>query len=572
MTQLLQFVLLLALAVVGCDFAGPGGMAPNNKGQPRSGGPGPLISWHFVGAKPLSGSTNAVRLQKVLAEPSTKRLVDDLVYKAAQIVTNMVPGSTRASGKDPAALMVPLIRDLLDHESVCIVGVENGNRVFKVNLAVNLPEDRASAWIANWKEIMVGLGTAQPSEVTQDGFKGIEAQWVGTPYGSRMVSAGNWVVVSLGDAFREIPQAWSERIKNAGRPVEPIRDVWLSVEADLEKMSALFNWPKTVAWPKTKLEYYGTGPNLRTTGRLIFSEPLQLRLEPWRIPTNTISEPLVSFTAVQGVRSWLSSQQWVKEIGLTSVPNQLFVWGQAYVPFRTYAAWEMEDMSNSLRRFANYVWLVATNNLFWAKQAFVESETNGLRYVWHGLPIVEPFVQQATSPEKQFLVAGIFPPNKKVTPGPPDLYSQIIPRTNLVYYDWELSQVRVDDLRRIKETYWMIAGYESPATNTPVRLWLADTNVTRHLDNAVTEIAYVSPKELSLTRLSSIGLTSLELVLLARWLEDPEFPKLSKPRLNPVLLRHQQRPPNVPVGAQPTSASAGRPSETGSPPASGTRR
>ncbi|MGC8991153.1 MAG: hypothetical protein ACP5MD_13635, partial [Verrucomicrobiia bacterium] len=131
----------------------------------------------------------------------------------------------------------------------------------------------------------------------------------------------------------------------------------------------------------------------------------------------------------------------------------------------------------------------------------------------------------------------IFPPDPKVVPAPQELYAQIIGRTNLLYYDWELSQVRVDDWRRMKEVYWMIAGYESMPTNSAVRLWLADTNVFRHMDNAVTEVTCNGPAELNLVRSSSVGFTSLELVLIARWLEDPGFPRLTTPQINPSFLR-----------------------------------
>jgi len=536
MTRCIQFAVLFMFVVVGCDVRNASGILGTGTGQSGPKKTGPLASWHFVGAASLSGNTNATRLQKVLAEPSTRNLVDDVVKKFARAATNFVPANARVGGGDHTSLLAPLIRDILDHESVGLVSPDVAGRSVQLDLAIKLPPERASLWFGNLQKALGMLGAGAPSEVQFEGCKGIEARWDGTACMMRVLGAGNWVLLSWGSGTQSVSTTWLARIKSEGRPLQPDREAWLAIEADLERAAELLNWSRTIAWPETKLKVVGRGPNLRTAAQMNYSRPPGFRVEPWRIPTNTIGEPLVSFTAIQGLRPWLSSQQWVKESGVKSVPNQLFVWGQADIPYRTYMAWEMEDMSNSLQRLVRYLPSVATNHLYWTRQAFIDSDTNKLRHVWRRLPIAEPFIQQAPTADKGFVMAGIFPPAPKVVPAPQELYAQIIGRTNLLYYDWELSQVRVDDWRRMKEVYWMIAGYESLPTNSAVRLWLADTNVFRHMDNAVTEITCAGPTELNLLRSSSVGFTSLELVLLARWLEDPGFPRITTPKINQSFL------------------------------------
>ncbi|MCX8108898.1 MAG: hypothetical protein N3G20_08845 [Verrucomicrobiae bacterium] len=560
MTRLINLALLVLLGTVGCDVPTPGTSSNETRNQTWAGNAGPLIKWHYVGASSLAGNTNAWRLKKVLAEPSTQRLLDDLISKFAQCSTNLAPEPVRSGARNPAQLVVPLIRDLLDYHSIGTLATDADSRSVRLELAINLPPEQATRWLRNWADIMTALGSTQPSEIEHDGFKGFETKWTGTPGGSRVLKAGNWVVLTLGARLQEVPTPWLQRIKLSGQPAEPPREAWLSVEADLDRIAHLLNFPHTIQWPNmVSLEFFGRGPNLRTVGRFTFAKPLNLRIEPWHIPTNTISEPLVSFTAIQGIRPWLAAQTWIKESGIASVPNQIFAWGQAHVPFQTYLTWEMPDMANSLPKLATSLFSLATNNLFWTRHAFLGQETNKLKYVWHRLPMVSPFLEQAAPPDTQFVVAGVFPRSPRVQPAPHDLYSQIIGRTNLLYYDWELSQVRVDDWRRMKELYWMIGGYEIPATNTPVRLWLADTNVYRHLDNAVTEITCISPTELGLTRSSSIGFTSLELVLFSRWIEDPQFPKVSRPRWNPILTRisMQDRPSSAETKPTQPSAQSG---------------
>ncbi|HOK78077.1 MAG TPA: hypothetical protein PLW35_10195 [Verrucomicrobiota bacterium] len=543
MTRCIQFTVLFMFVVVGCDARNTAGILGTGTGQSGPIKAGPLASWHFVGAASLSGNTNATRLQKVLSEPSTRNLVDDVVKKFARATTNLVPANARLPGGDHTSLIAPLIRDILDHESAGVVSLDVAGHSLQLDLAIKLPPQRASVWLANLKKALGMLGATAPSEVQFEVYKGIEAKWDGTACTVRVLEAGNWLLLSWGSGAQSMAATWLARIKSEGRPVQPDKEAWLAIQADLERTAELLNWSRTIAWPQTKLQVVGRGPNLRTVAQMTYSRPPGFRVEPWRIPTNTISEPLVSFTAIQGLRPWLSSQQWVKDSGVKSVPNQLFVWGQAHIPFRTYMAWEMEDMSDSLQRLARYLPSAVTNHLYWTRFAFIDSETNKLRYVWRRLPIVEPFVQQAPTADKGFVMAGIFPPDTKVVPAPQELYAQIIGRTNLLYYDWELSQVRVDDWRRMKEVYWMIAGYESLPTNSAVRLWLADTNVFRHLDNAVTEVTCTSPAELNLVRSSSVGFTSLELVLIARWLEDPGFPRLTTPQINPSFLRLDRTKP-----------------------------
>jgi hypothetical protein len=102
-----------------------------------------------------------------------------------------------------------------------------------------------------------------------------------------------------------------------------------------------------------------------------------------------------------------------------------------------------------------------------------------------------------------------------------------------MYYDWEISQARLEDWRMTSTFYRMVAGYQSPATNTLSYRWLSDTNITGRLGNSVTEVTRVSPTELKVLRSSSVGLTGLELFRLVTWLDDPAFPHSSEPPVVP---------------------------------------
>jgi hypothetical protein len=281
-----------------------------------------------------------------------------------------------------------------------------------------------------------------------------------------------------------------------------------------------------VKWPQASLAVTGKGAALHTTFRLVYAEPLGLKLEPWHIPTNTIREPLVSFTGLKGVSSWLSRQKWYADLGLGPAPDQVFGWAQSQVPFETYVAWRAPNNAASLQQMTNRLPAFINTYVPWLNICDISFLPETAQVSLQRLPIIVPFMRPAPPPENDFVVAGVFPKAATTTKplGPPELYAQLLSRTNLVYYDWEITMNRMDDWRHLSAIYWMTVGFRPPATNSAPLLWLADTNLAQYLGNAVTELAVVSPRELGGVRSSSVGLTGFELMYLARWLDNQAFP------------------------------------------------
>jgi hypothetical protein len=105
---------------------------------------------------------------------------------------------------------------------------------------------------------------------------------------------------------------------------------------------------------------------------------------------------------------------------------------------------------------------------------------------------------------------------------PDSLLAQVEGRTNLVYYDWELTG------RRLSE--WLILGKmisnraEGQSSDAEIAgfdesQWLG--RLAGLAGNTVTEITRVAPNDnLYIKRKGPLGLTAVELVLLADWLCD----------------------------------------------------
>jgi hypothetical protein len=120
------------------------------------------------------------------------------------------------------------------------------------------------------------------------------------------------------------------------------------------------------------------------------------------------------------------------------------------------------------------------------------------------------------------------------------LFAQVRGRTNLVYYDWEITEDRLSHSRQLYQLAALVA-WRKTGTNTPSRLWL--DKIGSLLGNTVTEVTQTAPNELFLVRKSHLGFTGIELATLSAWLDSLEFPF------------HISAPPSLP-GRPPKSPAA----------------
>ena len=118
---------------------------------------------------------------------------------------------------------------------------------------------------------------------------------------------------------------------------------------------------------------------------------------------------------------------------------------------------------------------------------------------------------------------------------PPVLRAQL-ERTNLVYYDWEITQERLLQWRQLKQI-WQMITLKPSASRAPATLAWIDAAAAL-LGNSVTEISFKNEHELTFVRKSSLGLTGFELVTLAQKLDafiaPPDVRRRSVTPLPPV--------------------------------------
>jgi hypothetical protein len=141
----------------------------------------------------------------------------------------------------------------------------------------------------------------------------------------------------------------------------------------------------------------------------------------------------------------------------------------------------------------------------------------------------------------EFLLAKLFPMETKHAVASDQLWSQFEQRDDVVYYDWELTGLRLLQWRLLTELLPVVPAPSPEAAArqqraaqtakpsalsnqplTPLAVtegWLSELG-TPVLGNTVTEVTRTSPTELIVERNSQFLFTGMELVLLSHWLAD----------------------------------------------------
>src|SRR5258706_8509511 len=107
-------------------------------------------------------------------------------------------------------------------------------------------------------------------------------------------------------------------------------------------------------------------------------------------------------------------------------------------------------------------------------------------------------------------------------PIPSEMVHQVLSGTNLICYDWELTEPRMRDLLYIGQLFRVLLAKAQIPPESKAIAWFQAA--APKLGNCVSSIALLNPTKLSLSRESSFGFTAVELHLIGDWLESPSFP------------------------------------------------
>jgi hypothetical protein len=480
---------------------------------------GPIYRHHFAGTLAVSKSTNAVKLNEIGALPASRELREQIVQKLARAPRLAWQKQLSGNAPDQADLFRPLIDDLIQQESY--VEVRDRSRKLDAVIAVKLADERARLWQTNVTKALDGWQQGARTDVAVGTSKGWQLKRKQAPNMIQFFRAGQWVVLGIGQDDLALTAAALEQISKTGQPVPSLTNDWLELTVDLPTFKNRFPALAKQELPQARLTVGGLGGAMRTEGRFTYPGRIDWKYEPWKIPMKTVTEPLVSFTVARGIAPILKNSPSFRDLKLKEVPNQFCLWGQQHEYSLSFMAVPVSDATNLVSDLAPTLPKVAQEampghfgNFFWV--------SNRAEIIWQGLPFVVPRLQAIREGGADYVFAGLFPKWPNTNPPPAELLSKFMNRSNLVYYDWEITPERIKHANQLLQLYNIANDLNVPGTNVPTQAWLQ--TVGAHLGNTVTEMSITAPDELSLVRRSNIGLTGFELAALMRWVESPGFP------------------------------------------------
>jgi hypothetical protein len=480
---------------------------------------GPLFRYHSASGAQLAAGTNATVLKGIAALPATADLRGHLAQKLAAATLPFWRKDLPADAADQSALLRPLLDDFLSAEACVEVRGAAGST--DTALAIELSDPRAQVWSNNLKQLAGAWKLGTTRDLTTEGFKGWEAKRAQAPNTLQFYRAGKWVILGLGhERLAQVPALLAEA-KKAGRPVPALNDNLVDLAADLPGLRAWF--PALAKWPLPPIlaTMSGRGETVRTEVRFQYSSRIPWRPEPWKIATNIVGEPLTSFTLGQGIAPLLGLARPLAESGLNPLPNQFCAWGINHEHCRMFFTMPVAGATNAMNKLSTAV-PKFLHSIFTNPQGNFLYSTNRAEMLWSGVPWIVPRLHPHQNGRDEYLFGGIFPLGLKHTPVPDELFAQVRGRTNLIYYDWEITEHRLTHGRMFFQLASILDSRPPPSTNRVSQRWLAA--IAPKLGNTATEITQTGPQELVLVRRSPIGFTGFELAAFSVWLESPGFP------------------------------------------------
>jgi hypothetical protein len=428
-------------------------------------------------------------------------------------------------------LLRPLLDDLANEESYVEIrrATNSTNAADEMVLAIRLNNQRAALWQTNLAAVVESL-TGMTATNSQPSATNSAAGWSlrkhHAPNLIELTRDGDWTLVGAAQDHNALLDETRARIGHDGAPFPiEVTNSWLEAGGDLSRLASAMGFAdnKSSNFPQVYFTILGSAQYVLAHGEITLPGKAYVKLDPWNIPTNLIDGDLTSFTAVRGIKPLLASSKIWTNLQIGPPPDQIYAWALNAFPMETYFAAPLSDASNAVSRISDLVlekggpWF-ATNSL----AGFRRSKTfNG--FSWHGAPYVEPFLRSIETNGGSFAFGGCFQSVPPDDPAPSALLNEVFSHTNLVYYDWETTGPRIGQWIYLGQFIRLVSGKSQLPFNSAALAWLKA--IAPQLENCTTEITQTAPDRFAFNRNSTVGLTAVELHLLADWLESPEFPR-----------------------------------------------
>jgi len=481
-------------------------------------------SVRFAGERLIKAAPELAVMAKVRALPETARFRSALLEKA-------LPGVMRRAFGADAPQALPLARELADDLGRAASGfelyrMESGKALW--TMAFELSAERADVWSTNlWRLVsLTPLGQPKAAEGSGDWSWASSNSEKG--YHVAFGVKGGWVVLSGGEsgapAATPLAAKPSSALPSDGRLAQ--------FTANLPAIGGMADKEILLGAPMISGEAIPHGDGIK--GELVFDFQFDLPVEvkPWLIPADTIRDPLVSFSAIQGVGPLLALLPQFQGLGPAKTPNQMFAWSQETSAFSISAAADVGNPVEMIGRFINDHLAGANQKLQSKAMGRLAPAEDKRSVAWRDLPMIVPTFGEGVGADSGFLHARLFPTtNPGVDPAPAGLFDQLRQSANILAYDWEITEMKIAQMRPLLQIAQIMKGEEFSPPDGAGQKWLAA--MAPLLGNTITEMTLAGPRQIKVTRRSHVGHNALELALAASWVDAKPVSRKAKPAANP---------------------------------------
>ena len=448
-----------------------------------------LLRVRFAGTAQLMADTNAPYLTNLAALSETAALGRRLVERFASLPGRLLaPGSTNDV---LATNLAPIFDDLLKH-----------------GFALELRGD------SNGVQTMILAAPA--SALAPDPLQAAVMGFTNVP--NTVNSSDGWTTWTVGAAA---PSASLSALRSPSLPAPPLLAVQMA--------STLLPNPvrESVYGGFDRFSFTAvlTQHGFKIRGQATYARDLPALSGPVTVPTNLVTEPVISFSMVRNPLSWLSPGNPLRNFLPEPFPDIAWFWGGESSPYQLFMAIPLADTNRFAAEIgpglAEKLSPVATASA--TGPVMFDAEAGEVQ--WALVPFLSPRVVMQPSGTNAYLVARTFPPADMGSGVTSPLFNRTSGTTNVVLFDWEFTQARMDAWSCLSQLALHLASHQQLDASNISWQWLrAAQKVLPGGGNMFTLLTQTSQRELSLDRLAPVGFTSLELYWLANWLESENFP------------------------------------------------
>jgi len=494
------------------------------------------VEYHCAGGTQLATETRLTTLQKVLALRWTSNFHDLAISRLADSLTNVFQVRNDPSS---SILIKPLLNEVVKNESLGCFGGASSNALSFI-LLLHLEAPQGQFWQETFNKV---LGSGE--KLASQGFSG--RRWgLGRSNSLWMIHAQDWMLVGCGDGFSTAQIEYLKQIKAKGRPVPALKDHWLEAELASTELGGWFRFLKPA---HIKITVTPDDDDLHINARLIEADGITWKSEPWQIPKELMGGHIISFTTGQNVAALLNVNPSFAHLASDPLTHQFYFWALDQMPFLNFMAWPVADASNALERLSTEAPTMLNSELKRFNGTELVWHPEAAKLAWQNMRLFVPALEAVKTNDHQFLFASGYPNPPYGNPASDALLAQIERRTNLVYYDWELTGRRMGEwmiLKRMLFSRLVGRDYDGKDAMFLGSQWLGA--LAALVGNTTTEITSVAPNELSIERKAPIGFTAVELVLLANWCCGENLDSIQSQsrdgKTPPPTAHSQAKPPN----------------------------